>query len=245
MVELVQTSLVPFLTSLYGTGIPDQAYLWQKYFSLDPRVIAGISAFLDQSRARVRKHLGAKGTGTLERIEKFVRSNGSSERAISQLESTVDTRYIHGDLNSRNLLVPASSKEFVFIDFANSKQDHAMKDIAKLETDLLLLAMDSGQWEDTEWDALDEWGKLVDLYRRGNLLSSSCAASVTTSPKSVQTVARLIQELRRGLRIMLGDGINEREYIVALLHYAMRYLSYPDISLPKKIFTISYVVSDM
>jgi len=43
------------------------------------------------------------------------------------------TKVVHGDLNSRNILI---DNEIVLIDYAKTKQDHHVKDIAKLEATL-------------------------------------------------------------------------------------------------------------
>jgi hypothetical protein len=239
-VRLIKERLIPFLAEHYGAAELSKGpvFVWRTYFTLKPRIKAGVNAFVDDARQRVSQHLGRAGIRTLERIKEIV-NDGNTFLSEADVSAVVDTRYIHGDLNCRNILVPTSVAKLVFIDFANSKQDHFMKDLAKLEIDLLFLVMDSNRWNDTEWDRITDWQQLLQLYNSGRLLSPLFAKGRLAS--SVGPVAKLICALRSGVTSISEAHADEEQYLVALLHYALSYLTYPDIQLPKKVFGVSLI----
>ncbi len=236
--DLIQKWLIPFLKAHYGRLEQSKGpvFLWRTHFELKPRVKAGVNDFLNVAGDRVLRHLGRASKRTMEQIKDFVTDGRTF---VHDVDAVVETGYIHGDLNSRNIMVPASEAKLVFIDFANSNQDHFMKDLAKLEIDLLLLGMDSKRWNDTEWEKITEWQRLLQLYERGKVLSPLSPKGRLAS--SVGLVVKLICALRSGVTTISGPRADERQYLIALLHYALCYLSYPDIQLPKKVFDVSLI----
>ncbi|MFB3921980.1 MAG: phosphotransferase [Terriglobia bacterium] len=236
VVPLVSECLVTFLRDLYGDPVRKQTFVWKSHFDLNNKAKSAILTFLGAGLQPVLGHLGQSGQRARKRIEAFVASDAKTEEAISKLETEVETRYIHGDLNSRNILVNSGAPRLTFIDFANNVQDHCMKDVAKLETDYVFLVMDSADGKDTEWSRLKQWRKILKLYSRGNILRTDHRKN----SKQLPFATGIIRELRQVLPA-LGVMRDETQYLVALLYYALHHLSYSDVTIQKRVFGILYV----
>lgn len=235
--HLLHASLVPFLKHHYGDPIKRQCFLWPTYYQLDNKLRALVLSFLEQCPRGFSHMTNVKKRG-LERLRAFIVSNGKSEAAVSEFAANVETCYIHGDLNSRNILVSKDRQSLVFIDFANSAQNHALSDIAKLETDLIFLVMDSRALRDTRWERVDVWQSILQCYAPGMIFGSK-GLQEACDPE-IQNVAALIALLRSSL-VELGLETDERQYRIALLHYTLKALSYSDVTVQKKAFGLGYV----
>lgn len=236
--KLIDDSLFPFLKKHYGDSDKKPCFVWETFYLLDEKTRARVLAFIDEAQTLVSPRLGSLYKEALDRIKNFIISNGTNEESISKLAPDCDTRYIHGDLHSRNILVSDNASKLVFIDFANSDQDHYMKDIAKLETDLIFLVMDSNKKLESYWDMVTDWEQILELYGRGKVFMSRSLK--TTEDSEVIRTMKLIQALRRGLK-KLGNQPDEQQYLIALLHYTLKLLSYSDVSIQKKVFAVRYI----
>lgn len=231
--KLIENSLIPFLQEHYGDPKREQCFYWRKFYPLDKKTEAGILIFLNEVQTIPRKlsHISKK---SIQMIKDIVEKE---ERPLSNMHADVATHYVHGDLHCRNILVADNASKLVFIDFANSNQDHYMKDIAKLETDLIFLVMDSRNWNHTDWQSVTDWEQILGLYTRDEIFVSR----KLTGRSEVVRIMKLIQALRKGLESLGGDQPDEQQYLIALLHYTLKVLSYPDVSVQKKAFAVRYI----
>jgi hypothetical protein len=232
--RLVNSFLTPFLQQQYGDPIKDQCFLWKKYYHLDERAKAGILNFIED----IQSIPNILDKTEIERIRYFVNSDGKNEPSISDLDLNVVTYLIHGDLNSRNILVTENMSKMVFIDFANSSQSHYMKDISKLESDLIFLLMDSRYLNHTRWERIDIWQNIFVLYKKDNIFN------ITTREFQVEDEIKKTMQIIQIFRNVLKSFVNhpeEKQYLIALLYYTLKLLSYPDVSIQKKVFAIKYI----
>ncbi|GAI01846.1 unnamed protein product, partial [marine sediment metagenome] len=106
--EIIEKHLRAVLENIYGDPVSQVSHVWQNFYTFQPGTICGILSFLEENRAVLEQFVDVS---TINRVYQFVKSNGKSEDLIYELPLTVDTRTIHGDLNSRNILLrPATSK---------------------------------------------------------------------------------------------------------------------------------------
>ena len=143
----------------YGDTKKKKTNIWRDFFALDEKTRSGILSFIDEAKVLGAGMLNRPRRKVLQRLESFVRTNGASQNDVHSFDAECDTRYVHGDLHSRNILVGKDAEKLIFIDFANSEQSHYMKDIAKLETDLIFVNMDSRNWNDTDSKRLQRGSK--------------------------------------------------------------------------------------
>jgi hypothetical protein len=231
---LIDKSLIPFLKEHYGEGESKQCFLWETFYEFEDRIKASILAFLDDARSLMPTRLTKEYSSTLDRISHFVK--GPTEEAIYNFEGDFDTRLIHGDLHSRNVLVSRTAEKLVFIDFANTEQSHFMKDVAKLETDILFHVMDSTQGNQTDWARLPAWDSLLALFVKDKVFS----LKPSIEDEGLQRVSNLIAILRNTVTIFSSTP-SEKEYLIALFHFTLKVLTYRDVSIQKKVFAIHLV----
>jgi thiamine kinase-like enzyme len=154
------------------------------------------------------------------------------------MEADISTTYIHGDLNCRNILMTQDYNALVFIDFAKSNQDHSVKDIAKLESDILFLFMDSKDWQMTDWQRLPAWESILKIYNRGDLFNP---IPFSLDDNVMKHTCQIIWLLRRCLSQLLPSNDLDRQYTLALIYFGIHYLSYPNVTTQKKIFGIKWI----
>jgi len=235
MSRLVSDLVVPFLKEHYGDPVKHQCFVWKTFYSLEKRSQAGVLAFLTDARLLIPRRLSSADGAVLKRIANFV--TGTSEPAIYEVDADCDTRLLHGDFHSRNILVADDGSKVVFIDFANSAQGHYMKDIAKLETDAIFRLMDINDSNQTDWSRLTTWNSIFSLYQKNKLFSP---AAVAGGDIEVKRVVGLITALRQGLR-SLNDEPDESQYLLALLHFSLKILTYQDVTIQKKVLAIRLI----
>jgi thiamine kinase-like enzyme len=208
--------------------------LWAEFYALDEKVKAGVLEAAEELKTLIPLRLPQQYAKTIDRIKNFI--NGTTEPVIYNFDDEFDTRCVHGDLHSRNILVSGNPPRLIFIDFANSKQDHFMKDLAKLETDLLFRVMDTNRWNHTDWSRIVDWSALLPLYSRNSLFHDGAKIKTT---KEFQWVVDLIGALRNGLKSINAD-LDETQYLIGLFHFTLKLLSYPDVTIQRKAFAIQY-----
>src|SRR5205085_4855787 len=235
IVELIDKGLKNFLSQLFGKSVENPQIIWQTYYKLTAKEIAAILAILDDKRTTFRHHAGSEMGVAIDRLEKFVDSNGSSERSLYIYNKDVDTRRIHGDFHSRNVLVSPDKMKITTIDFPNIGQDHAAKDFSKLETDLIFSAMDSYSGADTDWNSLTAWQSILSCLEWDADFFDEHSPAVATELSYIH----IISVLRACAKSILPTLTSE-EYLISLLYYSLKLLPYPDISLPKKAFALQY-----
>lgn len=154
--------------------------------------------------------------------------SGSGERGDLLFDVPIAT--IHGDLNSRNILIDERGSIFV-IDFAHAGPGHLLRDFARLETELLLVL---GQPE-------DEAGIAARVAQARFFLTNNDQPRQTLRdilqprPSSDQRGAAIVA-LRRQAHDLAGPWLNtpSTPYLLALLHTTLDTLRYAQCTPPTK-----------
>jgi hypothetical protein len=151
--------------------------------------------------------------------------NGQGERAGLTFDVPIAT--IHGDLNSRNILIDERGAIFV-IDFAQAGPGHLLRDFARLETELLLV-LDQPQ-DDA---ALAEQVRRVEalLMQPDGTPCATLRELLTLRPPADQRGAA-IGTLRRHAHDLAGPWLSQpaAPYLLALLHTTLDSLRYAQCS---------------
>lgn len=231
-IPLVMSNLAAFLGRLYGRSRRKSAPVWAHFYSFTSRQRAAMLRGIEFGEQAIRRYGGEDIEEALKAIKLFVRSDGGSCERLRELTRNVDTRLIHGDLHSRNILVD-DEKRVTAIDFAKVDQGHVVRDVAKLEVDLLIGILDSGDGKDTSWRSMPRWKRLgARLLMAQQLVPKECAEVMTKREYT-------IFESTRSVVHSISEDFQWPEYRMALLYHLLRALAYPDISLPKKALAIS------
>ncbi|EPG64800.1 cyclin-dependent kinase inhibitor 3 [Leptospira wolffii serovar Khorat str. Khorat-H2] len=141
--------------------------------------------------------------------------------------------YVHGDLNGRNIIIDAQ-KNVWLIDFFHTHRGHVLKDLIKLENDLLYIFT---KIEDAE---LEEAFALTDL-----ILSQQ---DLGIPPKPEEEIRFVSEKIRRAYRMvcklrsfypsLIRLDRDPYQLHVSLLRYAMHTLSFDESSRVQKIWAL-------
>jgi len=223
----IAETVISVLTAMYGDPVKKYKKIWQTYFSLRPSAKMSILSFLSEHKQVLTTKLDC-----IDSIENFIRTDGT---IIHNYEREVDTRNIHGDLNCGNILI---SPEYnaIFIDFASRRQDHVVKDIAKLERDLLFRVIDAYLPEYYSWDSLP----LLDIMSKAdeNSFQMNQVREEDVNPRHTPIIL-MIKSLRQGVK-KISPSTEAKEYLCALLHYCLLGIAHPAISIHRKTASILY-----
>lgn len=132
--------------------------------------------------------------------------------------------YIHGDLNGANIIIDSHENVWL-IDFFHTHRGHILKDLAKLENDLLYIFAKI----DTEEELLDGI-KLIDFLVRIKDLSSSLPETKKLDFKSleIQRAYSTLKQLRSFYRDLIKEDRNSIQLFIALLRYSVHTLSFDE-----------------
>lgn len=241
--ELGQGSLVPglgknlvgILSQLYGDSELRVKAIWSDCYSLPPSARTKLLGYLAENKPLLRELVGVD---VLRKVENFVLHGGAT---LGQLEKEIDTRQIHGDFNCGNILINATDghePKISVIDLGSRRQDHIIRDVAKLERDIIFRVFDWGSAKYHDPCRLPLWRSFLLTLSIDALF---CPESQPTDDDSGVVAAKgLIYELRTTIRAVdaKSDGPS---YQIALLHYSLLAMLHPKISTAKKAFAIEYV----
>lgn len=223
------------LGNLYSSTDPvSESGLWNHYWKHDGDLRAKLVDYLKEMEGLANE---VQISSEYQIVCEFVMTNGSSCIEISQQSvEQFQTRWIHGDLNSGNVLVYADSPNgIILIDFASAHRGHIAKDFTKLERDIYFRILDeAGTKGSCDWDRLQVWKKLASIAAGQTALASEELAD------NEKALLAFIRELRSGL-VRINPEVKFREYLVGLICYSLTAVLIPDMSLPKKMFGIWYV----
>ncbi|WCL50282.1 isochorismatase family protein [Leptospira sp. GIMC2001] len=133
--------------------------------------------------------------------------------------------YIHGDLNGKNIILDSQNNVWL-IDFFHTHRGHILKDLLKLENDLLYIFM---KIDDKDWDEacllIDTILGMEDL---GVPLSESLVNNFTS--EKIQRTYRTVCKLRSFYPKLIQLDRDPYQMYVGFLRYAMHTLSFDECS---------------
>ncbi len=156
---------------------------------------------------------------------------------LQKFTSSIDTRNIHGDFNSRNILINKKN-EVVIIDFSEMDQGHIVKDIAKLERDIIFRVFEAGTPSYYDWGKSRNLKHFMKLNKKGYIFSTKYINSGIN--KNIKKSIKFIRGIRKTLKD-LSPELTEKEYLCALLHYSLLGIIHSEVSIHRKVFGIQYV----
>lgn len=149
----------------------------------------------------------------------------------ARADSPIYTKHaiVHGDLNSRNILIDGNQNVFV-IDFAKTRRDHFLRDFCKLEAEIMfcLIQMPADDTEHVialaEALLLDENGEPFEYLR--DLLQVNV---VENTALHLERAWRSIRALREIASQAIGPSrveLEAEQYYLGLLHHTLDTLRY-------------------
>lgn len=226
--------LVDILKEIYGDPRPKVTSVWSDCYPLSKSVRTKLLGYLAENKPLVGAMLG---NDSLERVVQFILHGGETLRPI---EREIDTRHIHGDFNCGNILVSMEDRQTAnisLIDFGARKQDHVVRDIAKLERDIVFRIVDWGSPQFHEPGRIPIWRSFLRTIQPGAIFDP--APVLEDCDPGVTSAEKLIYELRSAIRDIDLEG-TEDSYQMALLHYSLLAILHPRISTAKKAFAVEY-----
>lgn len=139
--------------------------------------------------------------------------------------------YLHGDLNGRNIIIDAHDNVWL-IDFFHTHRGHILKDLIKLESDLIYIMTPMQSDEDVKHihiliDLLIDQPDLGVPYTDSDLKALKL-------PANMERTGMTILHLRRMFVELVGSDRSPYQIHVALLRYAVHTLSFDECNLYQK-----------
>ncbi len=234
-IDIIVNQIETIIKHLYGDSQKKACYIWDSFYSFTEEVWNNLLFFLQENKCYIDTIMP---NDTYETVLTFVQSKGIIKNYnINKLESEVEIRNIHGDFNSGNILIN-KKKELILIDFASINKNHIVRDIAKLERDIIYKVIDSSSPDYYDWSKLSKWRPISHIYRTENFFSSAHDNSLKDT--KIENSIFLIKKLREVL-INYSSHISIKEYLVSILHYTLLSLLLPDVSIHKKALAIENI----
>lgn len=221
IISVVRSALEEVLGPLYAAARYERMPLFEHYqFSpeLGPAVRNSVAAVTPDFRQKV---LDFPGGMSLPNVCEFYEDFLPHHRLPAHNHHYV--AYVHGDLNAANILVDAHHNVWV-IDFFHAGPGHVLKDLAKLENDLLYLLT-----------PIEDASQLLEALAITRALRSiaDLQAELPDRPDDVRSPQFVrAWDVLRVLRRIGGQLCHEDRHPlqlqVALLRYAVHTLSFPE-----------------
>ncbi len=141
--------------------------------------------------------------------------------------------YVHGDLNAANILRDDRGNVWV-IDFFHSRQDHVLKDLAKLENDLLYILTPVTDDDLPQAVALSR--ALLDV---GDLQAPLPEVVPGVTAPALVRAWRLVRLLRQIVGRLCREDRDPLQLHVALLRYAVHTLGFDESSPTQKLWALA------
>ncbi len=220
MEEVLDTVFSRQLGRLYSAGEPETLNLLE-YYDFSPRYAEGV-------RKRVLS-ISPDSTGeTVTLAGKTVKNPATFyEQDLQHLAENPGSRaqaFIHGDLNGRNIILDSRDNVWL-IDFFHTHRGHVLRDLIKLENDLLFIMTPVNSEEELE-DAL----RLSEMQINHPDLGISPDPELASSfhfPQFKKAWKSLCL-LRRHYRALIGSDRDPYQFHVALLRYSVHTLSFDE-----------------
>ncbi len=226
--------LVGILKMIYGDTIVTVKDIWRGCYDLDESAKIRLRSYLLENKLFLQELVDKN---KVQRVEHFLMYGNET---LCQMSKEIDTRYIHGDFNCGNILIsvdPRSELSISIIDLGSRKQDHIIKDVAKLERDIVFRVFDWGSSNYHDPNRISAWRSFLSTLAPGAVFDHK--TSGVDEDQGVAAAKELISELRSAIRAIDLKG-DEQNYLIALLHYSLLAILHPRISTAKKAFAVEY-----
>ncbi len=229
--------LVDILKGIYGDPMLKVKQTWHGCYFLDELGRTKLRGYLMENRPTIEELVGSE---KFTRVDNFLMSDGETLRQISK---EIDTRFIHGDFNCGNILIngiDGSDLKISIIDLGSRRQDHIIRDVAKLERDIVFRVFDWGSSDYHNPNRISVWRQFLTTIALDEL--GDPVTKWVIKDQGVLAAAVLIAELRSAIKKvdMRWEG---QTYLVALLHYSLLVVLHPRVSTAKKAFAVEYASS--
>ncbi len=220
--DVLDTVFVKQLGRLYKAGKYEKLNLLNYYdFS---------SRYADSVRKKVETLTGAKAIGEKIKLgdtEIFNVCNFYEKdlNSLDEYQSNYHYKaYVHGDLNGANIIIDAQQNVWM-IDFFHTHQGHILKDLIKIENDLLFIFTKINSEEE-----LKEGQQLIDLLMSVTDLSMSPDEEEKVIFKFSQfnKALKMVRKLRSYYADLINLDKDPYQYHVAMLRYSMHTLSFDE-----------------
>lgn len=203
-----------------------------EYYAFNP-------AWAPQVQARLNELLGSNGEGATlalpfgRNVPSIAHFYSAILPGLPKLNRSHYTAQIHGDLNGANIIVDAQSNVWL-IDFFHSHRGHVLRDLAKLENDVLYIftKLESDGDLQHAFAFTDRLLEVEDLGRE--LLEPADAAW----PPALQRAYATVQALRRFYPPLVHADRNVWQLLIAQIRYAVHTLSFVESSRNQKLWAL-------
>lgn len=185
--------------------------------------------FAARVRERVEQVYGGPATGPTLRFDhgrEFPNPCLFYENQLAQLlpraNGSAYFAFVHGDLNGANIIVDAHENVWL-IDFFHTHRGHILKDLIKLENDLLFIFTPV-----TSADELEEACRLTDLVMRVEDLGRPLPEPADLTQPPMLRAYDTLRMLRSFYPPLIHEDRNPLQVFIGLMRYAMHTLSFEE-----------------
>ncbi len=145
-------------------------------------------------------------------------------KTFSEKSSNHYTSYLHGDLNGANIIIDKGENVWI-IDFFHTHKGHILKDLFKMENDLLYIFMKIGSVEE-----FLEATKLIDLALNISELGDEEEFDKTIKFQfhEINKAYQILIHLRNFYKNLIGLDKDPYQLYVGLMRYSMHTLSFDE-----------------
>lgn len=232
--QKIVASIFDYLENhIYGKSKRVRKKIWSEVYGFYGLIPYNLLFSLEHYGVFLESILDEKKNAVDALREFLITDSNSGNRIGVKYTDTFEIQH-HGDLHSMNILV--DDRNFVkIIDYASLiPNGHFLADYAKLQTDIIMVLMDSNRNRDWDIQQITKWWEAVK-----KLLINVHLGQFGQKKKDFSAD----KEINRGIkfaeivyhRAAKQDGFNTSEYIFALLHFTLRAICYETVTIPKKI----------
>ena len=99
--------------------------------------------------------------------------------------------------------------------------------------------MDGNSDKFYDWNRIKELKILFNLLKIENIFNFE--QQIEIKDQKIELIYSFVKNLRKVLKEIICPSVEAVEYLKSLLYYSFHYLTYPDISIQKKVFAIEWI----
>jgi tRNA A-37 threonylcarbamoyl transferase component Bud32 len=235
---------------------PEREYIPMPPYKLTGRSKDWIQSFLNSQEAEMGVRFFTGWEKLKDKVFRLVSEDSPAAAQLGKLGEPVPIvlSHVHGDLNANNILLWLKEGHPFLIDFPFYQEaGHALQDFAQLEVEIKFALLDRQRdspekrlkafehtysqmpiWRQMEDRLLDQWDQKASRW-----LSTGYAGNVRLCYELVQLVRRKAREVQQNDQCpgpSAGDFL--AEYLPALLYHTVRAISYPSLSVFKRLLAV-------